>query len=91
MLGAAVGAGEECILAIERDRPDGALDDVGVDLDATVVEEAGEARPSRECVADGLGELALLADERELRLQPRFERRDDRAASRLADVAALLG
>ena len=91
MLGAAVGAGEERILAIERDRPDGALDDVGVDFDPAVIEEAGEARPSRESVADSLGELALLADEGELRLQPRFERIDDRAASRLSDITTLLG
>jgi len=32
VLAAAVGAGEESVLAIERDRPDGALDHVGVDL-----------------------------------------------------------
>ena len=46
MLGAAVGAGEQRILAVERDRADGALDDVVVDLDAAVVEEAGQALPS---------------------------------------------
>ena len=60
---AAVGAGEERILAIEGDRADRALDRVGVDLDAAVVEEAGESLPVRERVADRLGELALLADE----------------------------
>ena len=46
VLSAAVGAGEERILAIEGDGTDGALDDVGVDLDAAVVEEAGEPLPS---------------------------------------------
>ena len=40
MLAATVGAGEEMIFAPERDRPDCALDDIGVDLDAAVVEEA---------------------------------------------------
>ena len=55
VLAAAVGACEERVLAIERDRPDGALDHVGVDLDAAVVKEATEPRPSREGVADGLG------------------------------------
>lgn len=40
MLGAAVLSGKECILAIERDRLDGALDHVRVDFDAAVVEEA---------------------------------------------------
>ena len=33
----------------------------------------------------------MSPDEAELRLQPRFERIDDGAASGLADVAALLG
>lgn len=31
--------GKECILAIEGNRPDGALDTVAVDLDATVAQE----------------------------------------------------
>ena len=34
-----LGAGEEGILAIEGERPDGALDGVGVDVDAAVLEE----------------------------------------------------
>ncbi len=57
VLGAAVATREQCILAIQSDRPDGALDDVGVDLDAAVVEEAAEPRPPRKGIADGLGEL----------------------------------
>ena len=40
MLAAAVGAGEQCILSIEGERTDGAFDDVGIDLDAAVIEEA---------------------------------------------------
>lgn len=35
---AAVRAGEESVLAVERNRPDGALGGVRVDLDAAVVE-----------------------------------------------------
>ena len=66
VLAAAVGAGKERVLAVEGERPDGALDDVGVDLDAAIVEEAAKAIPAREDVADGLRQLALLADEREL-------------------------
>lgn len=46
MLGGAVRAGEERI-AIERNRSDGALDDAGVELDSTVVEEAEEALLAR--------------------------------------------
>ena len=73
MLGAAVGAGEEGVLAVEGDSADRALDDVAVDLDAAVVEEAGESFPARERVADRLGELGLLADQAELLAQPRLE------------------
>lgn len=46
VLGAAVGAGEEVVLAAERQGSDGAFDDVVVDLDAAVVEEAGEPVPT---------------------------------------------
>jgi len=35
---AAVGAGEQRVLAIERDRADGTLDDVVVDFDAPLVD-----------------------------------------------------
>ena len=74
----AIGAGEERVLAIERDGPDRTFDRVGVDLNATVVKESGETFPARERVADRLGELALLADERELCPQPGLEFGDDR-------------
>jgi hypothetical protein len=40
---ALVGAGEQGVLAVEGDRADRALDHVGVDLDAAVVEEEGLA------------------------------------------------
>ena len=91
MLGTAVGAGEQGILAVEGQRTDGALDDVVVDLDAAVVEEQAKALPARQRVADRLGELGLLADELELRAQPRLERVDQRPAALLASRAALLG
>ena len=66
MLGADVGAGEQSILAGQGERPDGAFDDVVVDLDAAIVEEQAQALPARQRVADRLGELGLLADELEL-------------------------
>jgi hypothetical protein len=53
---ALVGAGEERVLAVEGDRTDRALDHVGVDLDATVVEEEAQPRPQLERIADGLGD-----------------------------------
>lgn len=43
VLAAGLGSGEEGILAVQGQGPDGALDDVGVELDAAVVEEAAEA------------------------------------------------
>ncbi len=57
VLATAIRAGEERILAGERNRPDGAFDDVVVDLDVAIVEEAGEARPAGERIADRLGEF----------------------------------
>ena len=40
VLAAAVGAGEERVLAVERDWSDRSFDDIAVDLDAAVVKEA---------------------------------------------------
>ena len=88
---AAVGAGEQSIFAIEGDRADRTFDCVGIDLDPAVVEEAAEALPTREGIADRLGELALLAEERELGAQPGFEFGDNRTRSLLAGGAALVG
>ncbi len=66
MFDAAIGAGEEGILPIERNGADRAFDDVGVDFDAAVVEEAAEPCRAHKRVADRLGQLALLADQRKL-------------------------
>ena len=38
----AVGAGEEAVLAGERQRSDGAFNGLGLELDTAVVQEAGE-------------------------------------------------
>lgn len=46
MLGAAVRAGEERVLAVECDRTDGAFDHVAVDLDAAVIDKAREPFPA---------------------------------------------
>ena len=51
-----VGAGEQGVLTVQCDRSDRPLDRVGVELDAAVVEKAGEALPAREGVADRLGQ-----------------------------------
>jgi hypothetical protein len=87
---AAVPAGEQGVLAIERDRADDAFDDNGIDLDAAVVDEARQL-PARQCVSDGFCELGLLTDQGELGAEPRFELVDNRSALLLADGAALVG
>src|SRR5438128_7247521 len=46
VLGTSVGTREQSILAIEGDRSDRALNDVGVDLDTAVVDEAAEPVPA---------------------------------------------
>jgi hypothetical protein len=91
VLAAAVGAGEQRVLAIESDGTDCALDHVAVDLDAAVVEEAGQSRPARQRIADRFGELGLLADQVELGAQPELERVEDWPALGLAQGAALVG
>src|SRR5271166_1861353 len=89
--GSLVMAGEERILAIEYDRPDSAFDDVGVELDAAVVEETRETIPVVQAVTDILGDWRLTGDTSELSLEPGLERRDQRLAPFLAHTAPLLG
>jgi hypothetical protein len=90
VLGTGLVAGEVGVLAGERDRADLVFDRVGVELQRAVVEEADQAGPVGEGVADVLGELGFLRDAGELGLQPWFQRGDDgaecsrRAASRMA-------
>ena len=43
VLGAAVGAREQGIFPVQRDRADGTFDGVVIELDAAIVEEAGQA------------------------------------------------
>ena len=83
-------AGEQCILPVKSDRSDAALDHVGIDLNAAVVEEARKSVPARERVADCLGEFGLLADQGELGAEPGFEVFNDRPAPGLARGTSLV-
>src|SRR5215472_18956172 len=83
--------GEERILAIENNRADASFDDVGVELDAAVVEEPREAVPMVQGVADVLGDGGLGRDASELLLEPGLECRHERLAALLAHRAALIG
>src|SRR6516162_7924450 len=82
---------EQCILAIEDKRTDASLDDVGVKLDAAVVEEPREPVPVVQGVADMLGDRRLARDAGELLLEPILERQHQRLAARLSDGTALIG
>ena len=73
ILGTAIGAGEQRIFAIQCNRPDAPLHDIGIDFDAAVIEEVGETVPTRERITDRLSEFGLLADQGELGAQPGFE------------------
>jgi hypothetical protein len=80
MLGASVGTREQRVLPVERNRADGALDGIVVEFDATVIDEARQALPARQSVADGLCKFAFLADQTEFYAQPRLERGDQGTA-----------
>jgi hypothetical protein len=71
MLGASVGTSEQRVLPAECNRADAALDGVVVEFDAAIIDEARQALPARQGVADGRGELAFLADQAEFCAQPR--------------------
>ena len=86
MLRGAVGAGEERILPGQSQRPDRSLDGIGVEFGAAVIEEEAQARPPRECIADGFGELRLLADQTELLPRPSLHGLKDRPALFLAQT-----
>ena len=78
MASALVGACEEVVFAAERDGPHGALDDIVVDFDASVIEIAGQTRPARQRVTDRLGDGRFAGDGGELGLVSRLHRFEDR-------------
>jgi hypothetical protein len=76
VLRALIVASEQCIFAIENKRTNTSFDNVGIELDAAVVEEAGEAFPVVQGVADAFSDRRLGRDARELLLEPGFERQE---------------
>ena len=66
------------------------FDGVVVEFDAAVVDEACQAFPARQGVADGISKFALLADQTKLCAEPRLERVDQRAASQLPGCSTLV-
>jgi hypothetical protein len=62
LLHALIVAREERLLAIDHDGTDASFDDVGVELDAAVVEDAGEPVPMIQAVTDGFCDQGLPGD-----------------------------
>ena len=73
---------EECVFASQSNRPDRALDGIGINLDAPIIEEPSEPFPVIEAIADRIGKLRTLGDLRQTFLQPGPQRIDDRLRSR---------
>lgn len=66
----AVAAGEQVVLAAERDGKARAFDGIGVELDAAIIQESRHTMPVRESIADCFGQRAATRHEPELRIQP---------------------
>ena len=84
IFGAVIMTREESILAGKGLRAHRTLDDVGVELDAAIVEKAGKAVPVPEAVADDPSRIRAAREPRELMLEEDLERIDERARSCLA-------
>ena len=67
-----IGSGEEMVLAAERDRSNGTLNGIVVELDATVIEEAAKRRPARKGVADRFCQAAVRRNTTKLLLEPQL-------------------
>src|SRR5690349_24549473 len=88
---AAVGTGEEGILAGDGLWPDCALDSVAIDVEATLVQEAFEGLATASGIADGLGEFRFAGDAAQLLLPERPELCDDGSRLLLARGSAGFG
>jgi hypothetical protein len=76
--GAAVGSGEQVVLAAQRDGANVAFDGVVVEFNTPVIEEATESAPTGQHVPDRIGKASARRDVGELRLEPDFHRIDQR-------------
>lgn len=81
-LSADIRTGEEMILPSERNGTNCPLNRIGIKFDAAVVQEAREAMPACQRVADGIGELAAKRHAGELLFEPDLELLDPRLRER---------
>jgi hypothetical protein len=79
---AGIRTGKQMILAPECNRTNRALHGIGVELDATIVQEPREAMPTRQRLADRFGEPAAARRVGELLLQPELQIVDERFGER---------
>jgi hypothetical protein len=79
------------VLAPHRDRPDRPLDRVGVELDATVVEEPAEGGPTDQGISDRLGQSAARRHAMQFGLEPGLEGTDQGGRLRPAGMSAFVG
>ena len=70
MMASTVSTGKEGILSPESDRAHGALDRVGVQLQAAVIKEQDQPFPVIEGVTDGLSKSGTTGDAAQLLGQP---------------------
>ena len=75
---AAVGSGEQMVLAAECGRPNSTFDGVVIELNATVTEEPAESFPSGQRVTDGVGESTFWREAIELCFEPDLHGLDQR-------------
>jgi YD repeat-containing protein len=90
-VGAAGGVGEEPVLAPDDEGADGVLDEVGVEWDAAVVEDADELRPLVVEVGERLAGERLGRHARQGVVEPAAQRGEHGPRALLADVVPLLG
>ena len=87
----AVAASEKRVLSCQSYRPHAAFDDVGIDLDAAIVEKQYQSGPVPQRVAHGGRQRRSTGQSGQLLLQPGVQRLDDRTAALLTDGVAMLG
>jgi hypothetical protein len=84
-------AGEQMVLAPQRDGSDRAFDGIVVELDTAVVQEMTEGRPAGKGVTDRVGQTPAARNATELRLEPRLHCLDERPRFGITPAAAVFG
>ena len=85
---AAVRSREQMVFAPECDGPNGALDRIVVEFDASVVEESGEGWPARERITNGFRERTRRWNATELHLKPGLHHLDERPSAGVTNMPA---